>query len=190
MREKRTGITLFFSIIELFPLQVRFLFRKYFRKNTATICWPPHKVTALQVVRTSFLGPRPHLFPTPPPPTPTPDNYFQVKPLGPSWYLPRDSTIPYHKVVGKFTLGLRVQWWNASWVLTKCMRALKKNIPFCSLPQRRKQKNCCSQSPPPPRPLPHWMPIGPWSFSAYYNTIHSLCHYFFNSNLNIFKAAP
>ena len=30
-------------------------------KTTLIIRWPPRKVTALQVVRTSFLGPRPHL---------------------------------------------------------------------------------------------------------------------------------
>ena len=34
----------------------------YFGKSTAIIRWPPCKVTALQVVRTSFLCPRPCLF--------------------------------------------------------------------------------------------------------------------------------
>ena len=37
-------------------------------KNTAIIRWPLHRVTALQVVRTSSLYPRPRLFPFPPPP--------------------------------------------------------------------------------------------------------------------------
>ena len=32
-------------------------------KNTAIICWPPRRVTALRVVRTSFLCPRPRLPP-------------------------------------------------------------------------------------------------------------------------------
>ena len=32
-------------------------------RNTAIICWPPRKVTALQVVRTLFLCPRPRLSP-------------------------------------------------------------------------------------------------------------------------------
>ena len=149
MREKRTGITLFFSIIELFPLQVRFLFRKYCNYLLTTT-----QGDCFASCENIFSWSQTSSLPYPPPPTPTPDNYFQVKPLGPSWYLPRDSTIPYHKVTGKFALGLRVQWWNASWVLTKCMRALKKNIPFCSLPQRSKQKNCCSQSPPPPPSSP------------------------------------
>lgn len=35
-------------------------------------CWPPRKVTTLQVVRTSLLRPRPCLFPPPPPPLPAP----------------------------------------------------------------------------------------------------------------------
>ena len=40
-------------------------------KNTAIIRWPLRRVTALQVVRTSFLYPRPRLFnPAPPPPRP------------------------------------------------------------------------------------------------------------------------
>ena len=32
-------------------------------RNTAIICWPPRKVTALQVVRTLFVCPRPRLPP-------------------------------------------------------------------------------------------------------------------------------
>ena len=46
-----------FSIIELFPLLVRLLPLKYLlcEKYTANIRWPPRKVTALQVVRTSFF---------------------------------------------------------------------------------------------------------------------------------------
>ena len=35
----------------------------YCGKNTVIIRWPPRWMTALQVVRTSFLGPRPRLFP-------------------------------------------------------------------------------------------------------------------------------
>ena len=55
-----------FSIIELFPLLARFSPLKYLlcEKYTVNIRWPPRKVTALQVVRTSFLGPRPRLFPS------------------------------------------------------------------------------------------------------------------------------
>ena len=37
----------------------------YCGKSTAIIRWPPRGVTALQVVKTSFLGPRPRLFPPP-----------------------------------------------------------------------------------------------------------------------------
>ena len=38
----------------------------YCGKDTSIIRWPPLRVTALQVVRTSFLGPKPRLFPPPP----------------------------------------------------------------------------------------------------------------------------
>ena len=38
----------------------------YCGDDNATIRWPPRGVTALQVVRTSFLGPRPRLFLPPP----------------------------------------------------------------------------------------------------------------------------
>ena len=41
----------------------------YCEKNTAIIRWPPRRVTAaLQVVKTWFLRPRPHLFPLAPAP--------------------------------------------------------------------------------------------------------------------------
>ena len=72
LREKQRGMILFFSIIELFPMLVRFSPLKYLLcvKYTAIIRWPPHKVTTLQAVRTSFLGPRPRLSPSPPPPLP------------------------------------------------------------------------------------------------------------------------
>ena len=40
----------------------------YCGKTTVLIRWPARWVTALQVVRTSFLGLRPRLFPPPPPP--------------------------------------------------------------------------------------------------------------------------
>ena len=40
----------------------------YCEKNTAIIHGPPRRVTALQVVRTLFLGPRPRLSTPPPPP--------------------------------------------------------------------------------------------------------------------------
>ena len=40
----------------------------YYGKNTAIIRWPPRKVTSMQIVRTSFLGPRPLFFPPPPAP--------------------------------------------------------------------------------------------------------------------------
>ena len=47
-----------------FPLPVPFLLLKsHCGKNTAIIRWPPRRATALQVVRTSFLGPRPRLSP-------------------------------------------------------------------------------------------------------------------------------
>ena len=36
-------------------------------QDTPIIRWPPRRVTALQVVRTSFLGPRPRLSNPPPP---------------------------------------------------------------------------------------------------------------------------
>ena len=56
---------LLFSIIALFPLLVHFLPPKYLlcEKYTANIRQSPRKVTTLQVVRTSFLGPGPRLFP-------------------------------------------------------------------------------------------------------------------------------
>ena len=44
----------------------------YCRKNTAIIRWSPLRVTALQVMRTSFLGPIPRLLPPTPPPPPSP----------------------------------------------------------------------------------------------------------------------
>ena len=37
----------------------------YSGKDTSIIRWPKRRVTALQIVRTSFLGPRPRLFPPP-----------------------------------------------------------------------------------------------------------------------------
>ena len=40
----------------------------YCSEDTSIIHWPPRRVTALQVVRTSFLGLRPRLFPPPPSP--------------------------------------------------------------------------------------------------------------------------
>ena len=58
-----------------FPLSVRFLLLKslkilfYCGKNTVIIRWPPRWVTALQVVRTSFLGLVSSL--------PPPDLYFE-----------------------------------------------------------------------------------------------------------------
>ena len=64
---------LFFSIFQSFLISSdgTLLGSKniYCGKNTAIIRCPPCRVTALQVVRTSFLGPRPCLFPPPPPPT-------------------------------------------------------------------------------------------------------------------------
>ena len=38
----------------------------YSGKDTSIIRWPKRRVTALQIVRTSFLGPRPRLFPPTP----------------------------------------------------------------------------------------------------------------------------
>ena len=71
----------FLSISDFwFPLPVRFLLLKspkiFTVGKSAIIRWPPRSVTALQVVRTSFLGPRPRL--SPPPPTP-------VLPLKKAW---------------------------------------------------------------------------------------------------------
>ena len=43
-------------------------------RKTPITRWPPSRVTALQVVRTSFLGPRPRLSPPPPAPSPPPVN--------------------------------------------------------------------------------------------------------------------
>ena len=59
----------FLRIIFWFPLSVRFLLLKslkilfYCGKNTVIIRWLSRWVTALQVVRTLFLCPRPRLFP-------------------------------------------------------------------------------------------------------------------------------
>ena len=53
-----------FSTIELFPLLAHFSLLKYLLwENTAIIRWPQCKVTALHVMRTLFLHPRPRLFP-------------------------------------------------------------------------------------------------------------------------------
>ena len=46
----------------------RQVFKSADRKNATIIRWPSRRVIALQVVRTSFLGPRPRLFPPPSPP--------------------------------------------------------------------------------------------------------------------------
>ena len=65
MREKQRGGDIIFSITELFPLLVLCWFASRLwnililcEKCTAVIRWPPRRVTALQVVGTSSLGPR------------------------------------------------------------------------------------------------------------------------------------
>ena len=66
-KAKRYGII--FQLLNYFLCRFASRFENsYYGKNTAIIRWPPLKVAAMQVMRTSFLSPRPHLFP--PPPTP------------------------------------------------------------------------------------------------------------------------
>ena len=68
MQEKQRCMIRFFSIFSAFLtssagslLASKKSKNIYCGKNTAVIRWPPRWLTALQVVRTSFLGPRPHL---------------------------------------------------------------------------------------------------------------------------------
>ena len=70
MKEKQRCMILFFSIFWAFLISSAGLLLAskkskniYCGKNTAIIRWPPHGVTALQIVRASFLGPRPRLSP-------------------------------------------------------------------------------------------------------------------------------
>ena len=74
MQEKQRCMISFFQFFKhfWFPLPVPFLLLKSLKiftvgKNTAIIRWPPHRATTLQVVRTSFLSPRPRLSPPPHP---------------------------------------------------------------------------------------------------------------------------
>ena len=66
-KAKRYGII--FQLLNYFLCRFASRFENsYYGKNTAIIRWPPLKVAAMQVMRTSFLSPRPHLFPPPHPP--------------------------------------------------------------------------------------------------------------------------
>ena len=60
MQEKERCMILFFQSFNHFLCRFASLFSQniYCRKNTAIIRWPPRRVTALQVMRISFLGPR------------------------------------------------------------------------------------------------------------------------------------
>ena len=63
---------IFFNFLSISDFLCRFAsFKKskniYCGKDTSIIRWPPRRMTALQVVRTSFLGPRPRSFPPPHP---------------------------------------------------------------------------------------------------------------------------
>ena len=63
----------FFNFLSISDFLCRFASSKkskniYSGKDTSIIRWPKRRVTALRIVRTSFLGPRPRLFPPPPQP--------------------------------------------------------------------------------------------------------------------------
>ena len=82
MQEKQRCMILFFSIFQACLLSSAGSLLAstkskniYCGKNTAIIGWPPSAVTTLQVVRTSFLSPRPRLFTPPSPPV----VFFSIK---------------------------------------------------------------------------------------------------------------
>ena len=62
MQEKQRCMILFFFDFLIISSAGSFLASM---KSTGIIRWPPRRVTALQVMRTSFLGPRRRLFPHP-----------------------------------------------------------------------------------------------------------------------------
>ena len=64
---------IFFNFLSISDFLCRFASSKkskniYSGKDTSIIRWPKRRVTALKIVRTLFLGPRPRLFPPPPQP--------------------------------------------------------------------------------------------------------------------------
>ena len=74
MQEKHGWMILFFFnflIKSNFHCRALLASKHLYRgENKAIIRWPPRRVTAFQVVRTSYLGPRPRFFHHPPPPSP------------------------------------------------------------------------------------------------------------------------
>ena len=73
MQEKQRGMIPFFHLLNYFFCSLKYLLcEKLYIYYTVIMHWPLQRVSALQVVRTSLLSPRPCLFNPPPPPPPGP----------------------------------------------------------------------------------------------------------------------